>query len=52
MLDKYRAGSGPTPTIEYKTGNSKSTCESDDWNVIAKDAGFTSQGWVKVRVSR
>jgi len=40
------------PTIGYKTGNSKASCEADSWNVVAKYAGFTSQEWVKVRVNR
>jgi hypothetical protein len=49
-LDKYGTGSGPTPTIEYKTGSTKAICEGQGWTEYT--GAFTSDGWVKIRLSR
>jgi hypothetical protein len=48
--DQYRSGSGGTPAIQWKTGDSKANCEADTWNDYV--GSFTSEGWVKVRVSK
>jgi hypothetical protein len=50
LIDSYQSGSGPAPTIEYKTGDSKANCDADTWH--AYSGGFTSKGWIKVRLSR
>lgn len=46
--DQYASGSGTPETIEYKTGNTRVTCEADSWN--AYTVHFESLGWVKVRM--
>ena len=48
-IDKYQAGSGSTPTIEYKTAATKAGLAGASWNVYG--GAFSSLGWVKVKVS-
>lgn len=50
-IDKYQTGSGPIPTIEYKTGATRVACEADSWNVY-NGTSFTCTGWAKVRMSK
>jgi hypothetical protein len=48
LINKYRTGSGPAPTVKYKDGNTYEDCDADIWNLYS--SSFTSQGFVKVRV--
>ena len=47
--DIYDTGSGPDPTIEYKTGSDALDCEADTWHAYIDT--FTSEGYVKIRLS-
>jgi len=49
LVDKYGTLGQGSPLIEYKDGDSAVSCEADSWTVYT--GPFTSQGWVKVRVS-
>ena len=48
-IDKYQAGSGSTPTIEYKTAATKAGLVGASWNIYG--GAFSSLGWVKIKVS-
>jgi hypothetical protein len=50
-IDTYDTGSGPAPTIDYKTGTTKANCEADSWNTY-NGTSFTGTGWVKVKLNR
>jgi hypothetical protein len=48
--DVYDTGSGPSTTIQYKTGATQATCEADSWNTY-NGTSFSGLGWVKVRMN-
>lgn len=48
-INLYKAGSGGTPTVYYKTGADATACESDSWHLY-NGSSFVSLGWIKVRL--
>jgi hypothetical protein len=49
-IDKYQTGSGPLPTIQYKTGATRVACEADSWNAY-NGTSFECAGWAKIKVT-
>lgn len=47
-IDKYQSGSGPTPTIEYRTATTRSGCLAASWNNYG--TSFISLGWIQIRL--
>ena len=48
-LTKYRNYTGPAPTVEYKTADTKAGLVGTGY--LAYGGAFSSLGWVKVRLS-
>ena len=49
LIDKYQAGSGPVPIIEYRTAATGASLIAASWNVY-NGVSFTSLGWVQIRM--
>jgi len=49
--DTYRTGSGPVPTIQYKTAASRIECEAVENFTTYNGISFTCLGWVIIRVA-
>jgi hypothetical protein len=50
IIDEYQSGSGDSPVIKYKNGNSEANCNADSWNTYS--APFNSLGYIKIRVEK
>jgi len=48
LIDKYRTGSGSSPTIKYKDGDTEENCDLDTWNTYT--GPFSSSGYNRIRV--
>jgi hypothetical protein len=51
QLGNYQAGSGTAPTIYYKTGVTKASCELDLWHTY-NGVSFYCQGWVALKLQK
>jgi len=49
--DYYQSGSGPVPTIEYKTADTEVNCEAVGSFTTYDGTSFTCLGWVIIRVA-
>jgi hypothetical protein len=48
-IDKYQTGSGPAPTIQYRTAASGAGITSATWFTY-NGVSFTSLGWIQIRL--